>query len=60
MKIGMNCFQTFRVLDRNRIKKADLSVTEESKRARKRSRMVKMNLLDAEKKEEPDYEAGMF
>lgn len=60
VKIGKNCLQTFRVLDLNRIKKADSSNTEESKRARKRRRMVRMNLLDAEKKEEPDYEAGMF
>lgn len=59
MKIGKTCLQTFRVLDLKRIKKADISVTEESKRTRKR-RMVRMNLLDAEKKEEPDYEAGMF
>lgn len=60
IKIGKNCLQTFRVLDLSRIKKAEKSVTEESKQARKRRRMSRMNLLDAEKKQEPDYEAGMF
>lgn len=39
VKIGTNCLQTFRVLDLNGIKKADISVTEESKRARKRRRI---------------------
>lgn len=48
-RVGKNCVKILRHVDGDRIQKADKAITEESKQARKRSRMTKKNLLDKEK-----------
>lgn len=60
LQIGSNCAQTFRAIDLIRIHKSEIATKEETKRARKRSRMIRKKLLDEEKEKGPDYEAGMF
>lgn len=49
VRVGNNCVNILRYVDGDRIQKADKAITEETKQARKRSRMTKKNLLDKEK-----------
>lgn len=60
VKIGKNCVNALEDIDRDRVTKGQIACAEESKMARKRARMIKKNLLDAEKEDEQDYGAGIF
>lgn len=60
IKVGKNCAKTFRAVDINRIQKSEIAAKEETKHARKRTRMIRKKLLDEENEKEPDYESGMF
>lgn len=60
VKVSQNCVRTLQEIDKERVAKSEFACKEESKLARKRSRMVRKNLLDAENKDEPDYAYGMF
>lgn len=60
LKPGVNCLKTLKESDILRVKKAERSCSEEVKKARQHSRMLKKRKRDVEKQEEPEYDAGMF
>ncbi|KAG8289713.1 hypothetical protein J6590_098712 [Homalodisca vitripennis] len=60
IKVGKKCAKTLRAVDINRIQKSEIAAKEETKQAKKRTRMIRKKLLDEENEKEPDYEAGMF
>lgn len=57
IKVGKNCVNTFRDADKARVKKAERAAKEEAKQTRKRTRMIRKKLIDAEKANKPEYEA---
>lgn len=60
VQIGNNCVNTFRNIDSTRVQKADYAALPEAKQRRKRSRMIRKTLLDKEKEQDNDYDAGMY
>ncbi|KAG8244668.1 hypothetical protein J6590_017613, partial [Homalodisca vitripennis] len=57
IKVGKKCAKTLRAVDINRIQKSEIAAKEETKKAKKRTRMIRKKLLDEENEKEPDYEA---
>ncbi|KAG8242726.1 hypothetical protein J6590_059970 [Homalodisca vitripennis] len=60
VKIGKNCANCLSEIVRDRMIKLDIACEEKTKLARKRTRMIRKKLLDAEKEKGQNYEAGMF
>jgi hypothetical protein len=60
VKVGRNCAKFLSEIDHYRMIKSDIACEEKTKLTRKRKRMIRKKLLDAEKENEQDYAAGMF
>ncbi|XP_054256863.1 uncharacterized protein LOC129003739 [Macrosteles quadrilineatus] len=60
VKVGRNCARFLSDIDRYRMMKSEISCDEKTKQARKRTRMIRKKLWDADKEKEQDYAAGMF
>ncbi|XP_054259610.1 circumsporozoite protein-like [Macrosteles quadrilineatus] len=57
---GKNCLKILTSVDKDRERKAEIACLEEVKQKRKRARFLKKKKRDEEKRNEPEYEAGMF
>lgn len=57
---GKNCLKILTSVDKDRVRKAEIACLEEVKQKRKRARFLKKKKRDEEKRNEPEYEAGMF
>lgn len=60
MKPGADCVKILTEIDVARVQKAERANNEDIKKRRKHSRTIKKRKLDLEKKEDPQYAAGMF